>query len=163
MIWTKVFGRTSILVGWWLGMVWTRWSTVFSKHPFRPVAFFYSSFSSKSSWWKISSAARNWINSGSHAAATTFAFSSVFILLTWYSVGPNFLIRTWSRKLHGMQFKYSWDYLPPLSPALLYTHSFTPLSCPTVWLSICPGCLFLIFMSMYLSGCLSVLDVFFSS
>jgi hypothetical protein len=29
----------------------------------------------------------------------------------------NFLIRNWPRKFHGMQFKYSWDYLPSgLSP-----------------------------------------------
>ena len=26
MIWTKVFGRTSIVVGWWYGLVWTGWS-----------------------------------------------------------------------------------------------------------------------------------------
>ena len=29
MICTKVFGRTSILTGWWFGMVWTRWSNLF--------------------------------------------------------------------------------------------------------------------------------------
>ena len=35
------------------------------------------------SWCKIASAARNWINSVTQTAATTFAFSSVFILLLW--------------------------------------------------------------------------------
>ena len=40
----------------------------------------------KSSWWKIgtvASEARNWINFVPLTAATTFAFSSVFILLLW--------------------------------------------------------------------------------
>ena len=37
MIWTKVFGRKSIWVGWWFGMVWTGWSSILSKHPFRQV------------------------------------------------------------------------------------------------------------------------------
>ena len=35
----------------------------------------------KSSWDKIASTARNWINSAPQAAATTFAFSYVFVLL----------------------------------------------------------------------------------
>ena len=34
MIWRNVFGRTSILGGWWFGVVWTRWSFIFLKHPF---------------------------------------------------------------------------------------------------------------------------------
>ena len=34
MIWIKVFGRTSLLVGWLFGIVWTRWSFIFSMHPF---------------------------------------------------------------------------------------------------------------------------------
>ena len=34
-----------------------------------------------SSWWKIAKAARNWIDYVSQTAATTFAFSSVYILL----------------------------------------------------------------------------------
>ena len=38
MIWKKVFGRTSILVGRWFGMVRTRWSSIFLKHPLREVA-----------------------------------------------------------------------------------------------------------------------------
>ena len=33
MFWTKVFVRTCILVGWWFGVVWTGWSSIFSKHP----------------------------------------------------------------------------------------------------------------------------------
>ena len=39
MIWTKVFGRTFILVGWWFGMLWNGWSSICSKHPFRQVVF----------------------------------------------------------------------------------------------------------------------------
>ena len=35
----KILGRTSILVGWWFGMVWTRWSFIFSQHPFHQLAF----------------------------------------------------------------------------------------------------------------------------
>ena len=46
MIWKLVFGWTSFLGGWWLGVVWTRWSSVFLKHPFCQVSVFYSSFSS---------------------------------------------------------------------------------------------------------------------
>ena len=86
VIWTNVFGRTSILDGWWFGMCETDDYRFFSKHPFRREPLFYSSFSSKSCWWKISSAARNWINPVPYTAATTFAFTSVFILLlcvTW--------------------------------------------------------------------------------
>ena len=33
MIWWKVFERTSILGGWWFGVVWTTWSSIFLKHP----------------------------------------------------------------------------------------------------------------------------------
>ena len=43
IIWPKVFGRTSILLGWWFGMVWTRWSSIFpsiysaySRYPIHP-------------------------------------------------------------------------------------------------------------------------------
>ena len=74
----------SILVGWWLfGMVWTGWSSIFAKHPFRQVAVIILILYFKSSWWKIARAARNWINSVPQTAATTVAFSSVFILLLW--------------------------------------------------------------------------------
>ena len=37
----------------------------------------------KSSWCKIDSATRNWINSVPQAAATTFAYFSVYILNQW--------------------------------------------------------------------------------
>ena len=43
-----------------------------------------SSYSSKLSKGKIASAARNWKNSSPQAEATTFVFSSVFILLLWH-------------------------------------------------------------------------------
>ena len=33
MLW-RIFERASILVGCWFGMVWTGWSSIFSKHPF---------------------------------------------------------------------------------------------------------------------------------
>ena len=86
IIWTKVFGRTSISVGWWFGVVWTGWSSIFSKHSFRQAALI--EFILLLHFFKIilveniySSVARNWINSFSQTAATTFAFSSVFILL----------------------------------------------------------------------------------
>ena len=52
-IWAEVFGRTSILVGWWFVMVRTRWLSIFLKHPFRQVNSIHPYFS-KSSWWKIS-------------------------------------------------------------------------------------------------------------
>ena len=39
MFWTKVFWTTSILVGWWFGMVRNGRSSIFSKHPFHQVAF----------------------------------------------------------------------------------------------------------------------------
>ena len=89
MIWANVFWRTSIVVGWWFDMVWNQWSSIFSKHPFRQVAFIlqYSSFSAISSWWRISSAKRNWINPVLQTAVTSFAFSSVFTLLLWWVVG----------------------------------------------------------------------------
>ena len=63
MIWTKVFGRTSILVRWWFDMVWTGCSSIFPKHPFRQVlystvAVILSILYFNSSWWKIASAAR---------------------------------------------------------------------------------------------------------
>ena len=53
MIWREVFWRTSILEGWWFGVVWTRWSSIFSKHPFRQVDIIITIFF-KSSWFKIS-------------------------------------------------------------------------------------------------------------
>ena len=62
-------------------VVWTGWSSNFSSiHS--PGSLFILVF--KSSWWKIACMARNWIFS--QTAATTFAFSSVFILLLWLCV-----------------------------------------------------------------------------
>ena len=43
----------------------------------------------QSSWCKIASAARNWINYFPQTAVTTFAFSSVFILLLWHLAIPD--------------------------------------------------------------------------
>ena len=43
-----------------------------------------------SSWWKIASAAKNWSDSVPQTAATTFAFSSVFIHLLCLCPGPIF-------------------------------------------------------------------------
>ena len=40
----------------------------------------------KWSWWKIASAARNWINSVPQTSATTFTFFSVFTLLLWLAL-----------------------------------------------------------------------------
>ena len=91
MILTKVFGRTSILGGWWFCYGVYRMNihffkaSIFSKHPFfQSIHLLYSTFTSKSSWWKTSSAAGNWINSIPPIATTTFAYSSVFILLQWH-------------------------------------------------------------------------------
>ena len=63
IIWTKVFRRTSLMVGCWFGMVWTGLSSIFPKHPFHQVAASLFILFFKSSWWKIASAARNWIHS----------------------------------------------------------------------------------------------------
>ena len=52
MIKTNIFGRTSIMVGWWFGMVWTGWSFIFPKHPFRQLAVILFILYLKSSWWK---------------------------------------------------------------------------------------------------------------
>ena len=74
MIWTKVFGRTSILVGQWSGMMWTVWSSIydFSKAFIASSSCFLFIGFLISSYWKISNAARNWINFVSQTAATTF-------------------------------------------------------------------------------------------
>ena len=50
MIWRKVFGRTTILGGWWFGVVWTRWSSIFLKHPFLQVPVILVILFFKSSW-----------------------------------------------------------------------------------------------------------------
>ena len=46
MFWRKGFVRTSILEGWWFGVVGTGWSSIFPKHHSVKCSFFYSSFSS---------------------------------------------------------------------------------------------------------------------
>ena len=70
------------------------------------------------------SAARNWINSFPQTAATTFAFSSVLILLLWLS-------RFSSKKFHYAKifnltfpflFSHSYPTLP-LTPPSLFPHS----------------------------------------
>ena len=76
MIWRKVCGRSSILGG---GMFWS-WC---EPHTFHQVSIILLILFFKSFWCKIANAARNWINSVPQAAVTTFAFSSVFILLLW--------------------------------------------------------------------------------
>ena len=52
MIWTKVIRRTntSILGGWWFGVVWTGRSSIFPKHAFRHVSIFQFIHFFKSSW-----------------------------------------------------------------------------------------------------------------
>ena len=78
MVWRTVFGRKSILGGWWFGVVWTGWSYIFPKHPIRQVSVLLTSnhpflliilVLNLEAW--------NWINSVPQRAATTFAFSSV--------------------------------------------------------------------------------------
>ena len=56
MIWTKVDGRTSILEGWWFG------SSIFRASIPQSIAVILFILLFKSSWCKIASAARNWIN-----------------------------------------------------------------------------------------------------
>ena len=60
MIWTKVLGRTFILVGWWFDV--KRMIIHFSKASISPKSL-YSIHTFSNHWWKIASAARNWINS----------------------------------------------------------------------------------------------------
>ena len=59
MNWTKIFRITFILAGWWFGMVWIWWSSIFLIHPFCQVAVILFIIFFKSSWWEISIAARN--------------------------------------------------------------------------------------------------------
>ena len=79
LIWRKVFGRTSLFVGWWFGVVWTRWSTFFEGSI--PPSSLYSIFSLLQIILVQNfycSAARNSI---SRAAASTFAFSSTVYIM----------------------------------------------------------------------------------
>ena len=74
IILTKGFGRISILVGWWFGLVWLDYDMyIFFKAFFQVTVILFIHFF-KSSWCKIAS------DSVPQTAATTFAFSSVFIL-----------------------------------------------------------------------------------
>ena len=73
MIWRKLFWENMVLGGWWFGVVWTGWSSIFPKHPFRQEAVF-NLFLFKSYWQWSASAACNQINSVAQASATTFAF-----------------------------------------------------------------------------------------
>ena len=72
----KDYGRTYILVRWYAG-----WSSIFTKHPLQQVDVILFILFYKSSWCKIASAAKNWSNSVTQTAATTFAFFSVFFFL----------------------------------------------------------------------------------
>ena len=60
MIWAKVFGRTSILEGWFV-TVWNWWSSIFSKHPFCQVAFILFILFFKSYWGYSKSVVRHGI------------------------------------------------------------------------------------------------------
>ena len=74
MIWRQVFERISILVGWWFGLMWLDYDMyIFFKAFFQVTVILFIHFF-KSSWCKIAS------DSVPQTAATTFAFSSVFIL-----------------------------------------------------------------------------------
>ena len=79
----KVFGRTSILVGWWFGMVWIGWSSIFPKHPFRKVAVVIFILFFKSSWWKISSAARNGIEQQRRPLHSLLSLSFFYVRVGW--------------------------------------------------------------------------------
>ena len=57
-------------------------------HPFLHIVLVQFILFFISSCCKIASAAINWINSAPQAVATTFAFSSVFILLLWQGLNP---------------------------------------------------------------------------
>ena len=78
-VWEKIYlGRVVV----WYGV---NWMIIHFVKASIPPSSLYSihTFHQNHPWWKISSVARNWINSFPQAAATTFALSSVFILLLW--------------------------------------------------------------------------------
>ena len=84
MIWTKVFGRTSILVGWLFGIWCEPYDHKFSQSIHlakKPCYSIHPSFFPNHTVENSYSAARNLTNSIPQTAATTFAFSSVCILL----------------------------------------------------------------------------------
>ena len=84
MIWTKVFGETSILVESWLGIVWTRWSSIFPKHSFSQVEIVPFILFFISSWWKIASAARKLINSVSQTQRRPLPSLLSLSFFYWY-------------------------------------------------------------------------------
>ena len=71
------FRRTSIVGGWWFGVVWTGWSSVYLKRPFCQVSILLFIIFFKSSLRYMASAA---FYSVPQSAATTFAFPSVWFL-----------------------------------------------------------------------------------
>ena len=124
MIWSKVFGGASILEGsgWWFVVVINH----FSKHSFRQVANILLILVFKYSWYKIASAARNWINCVPQVAATTFAFSSIFVLLLWCPP----MTHVWGSYPGGHSHPPPAcpRLTPPYTPPLYYPlHSIPPL------------------------------------
>ena len=86
-------------------MVWTVWSSNFSKHPFRQIAvILFILFFKIILVENIYSAARSWLSSVPQTAETTFSFSSVFILMlcSW---------PTWEceARVFMQIFRYFWD------------------------------------------------------
>ena len=61
-----------------------------------------SSFSPKTSYYKIANAARNWINSVPQIVGTTFACSSVFIILLWVHCSKLPLIQRLFLRVYSM-------------------------------------------------------------
>ena len=82
MIGRQVVGRISIWGGWGFDVVWTRWSSIFLKHPFCQASALRSSFSSNHPGAK-SSAAWHWMNSVPQTGATTLAYSPVCFFFLW--------------------------------------------------------------------------------
>ena len=121
MFWRNVLGKTSPFGGCVLVFIHSFKasfppSSRYSIHPFF-----------KSSWWKTASAAMNWINSIPQAAATTFAFSSVFILLLWKQQsidGMEALKNGWSggpeTRFVGCWRMFASQYRTPLMQFIIY-------------------------------------------
>ena len=117
----------------------------FAKKPF-----LYPSSSSQSSWWKISNAAMNLIISVPQTAATTFAFSSVYILLLCRALHSKYpkpifsnppptvslFCTLWSRFL-GLQLAQNQPtHRLPGNHAVAFSETFNdffPHSLPVLW------------------------------
>ena len=82
-IWRKVFKRTSILRGFWFGVVWTGWSSIFPKHPFRQVFNLLFTLFYKSFWHQIASAACNCIYSVPPTSSDDLCFPFCLIFIGW--------------------------------------------------------------------------------